>query len=80
VLQLYVIAENDTTGTAERAFIDLHPARLGRCYDAFWDCFAVVGSMTVVATSFADLLARPNEADGDAYRWNNTSALGDAYD
>jgi hypothetical protein len=37
----YVIAEDDTTGTAERTVIDLHTKRLGRCYDAFWDRFAV---------------------------------------
>jgi hypothetical protein len=44
-LHWYVIAEDDTSGTAERAVIDLHPARRGRCYDAFWDTFAVAGSM-----------------------------------
>ena len=52
----YVIAEQDTTGTAERAVIDFHPARLGRCYAAFWDRSAIAGSMAVVATSFTDLL------------------------
>jgi antitoxin YokJ len=75
-----VIAEGDTTGTAERAVIDLHPARLGRCYDAFWDRFAVAGSMAVVATSFTDFLTRVIEAGGAAYWSGQALGMGDAYD
>ena len=76
----YVIAEDDTTGTAQRAVIDLCPARLGRCYDAFWDRFAVPGSMAVVATSFTDLLTRVIQARGAVYWSTQTLAIGDAYD
>jgi len=76
----YVIAEGDTSGTAERAVIDLHPARRGRCYDAFWDSFAVAGSMDVVATSFTDLLTRVVEAGGAAYWSGEALGMGDAYD
>ena len=76
----YVIAETDAAGTAERAVIDLHPARLGRCYDAFWDRFAVAGSSAVVAWSFTDFVARVIDAGGAAYWSSQSLGMGDAYD
>jgi antitoxin YokJ len=76
----YVIAEDDMSGTAERAVIDLHPARQGRCYDAFWDSFAVAGSMGVAATSFTDFLTRVIDAGGAAYWSGQALGMGDAYD
>ena len=76
----YVIAEDDTTSTAERTVIALYPTRLGRCYDAFWDRFAVAGSMPVIAMSFTDLLTRVIDAEGAPYWSSETLQLGDAYD
>ena len=76
----YVIAEDGTAGTAARAVIDFHPARLGRCYDGFWDSFGVAGSMAVIAASFTELLTRILEADGAAYWPAPALDLGDAYD
>ncbi len=53
----YVIAERGPGATDTCIVIDLHPERLGRCYDAFWDSYGIVGSMPVVALTFTRLLA-----------------------
>jgi hypothetical protein len=63
--------------------IDLHPERLGRCYDSHWDTHALVGSSTVIALSFTALLTQLWNAQGaDEWYWEKSSfqALGDAYD
>ena len=75
----YVIARS---GPEEKLSIDLHPARLGRCYDSFWDRHGVAGSSAVVAESFTDLLGRCLAARGARWWWleEDWPGLGDAYD
>ena len=62
--------------------IDLHPDRLGRCYDSFWDCHAVAGACAIVATSFTALLDQLLQAQGRELFWKQPDfiVLGDAYD
>ena len=43
---------------SEHVAIDLHPLRLGRCYDVFHETYDEPESATVVASSFAELLER----------------------
>lgn len=76
----YVIAETDDGATSERVVVDLHPARLGRCYDAFWDRFAVAGSMPVVADSVTAFLGGLLAADGEPYWSDGLPGSRDAYD
>ena len=38
------------------AGVDLHPARAGRYYDAFWDSYGLAGQMPVLAISVAELI------------------------
>lgn len=46
----YVIADSgDESSTAPHIVIDLHPDRVGRCYDAFWQDYGLVGEMPIVA-------------------------------
>ncbi|WP_089247020.1 SMI1/KNR4 family protein [Asanoa hainanensis] len=52
----YVIADGGGATTDEHVVIDLHPARAGRCYLAFWDSYGLVGEMPVVARSIPELL------------------------
>jgi antitoxin YokJ len=61
----YVIAESDEGATAQRITIDLDPTRLGRCYYSFWDSYPSRGSMGIVAFSFAELLGRLLEFEGE---------------
>jgi len=76
----FVIAEDSDASTAERVVIDLNAARLGRCYEAFWDVFGVPGSMPIVARSFTEFLDRLRRADGVAFWSSEELGLGDAYD
>lgn len=77
----YIIAN---LGDGNYLSIDLHPDRLGKCYDSHWDCHGVAGSSTVVANSFTDLLNRllVSKGEGDSWYWNSGDfkPLGDAYD
>lgn len=61
--------------------IDLHPKRLGRCYDSFWDRHGVPGECAIVATSFTELLEGLLRARGKYWFWlaHNFKPLGDAY-
>lgn len=52
----YVIADGGESATAPHVVIDLHPDRLGRCYDTFWDTYGLVGDMPVVAVTVTELL------------------------
>lgn len=53
----HVIADGGReSATDQHVVIDLHPDRLGRCYDAFWDTYGLVGEMPVVALTIAELL------------------------
>jgi len=62
--------------------IDLAPARLGLCYDSFWDRHGVPGECSIVASSFTDLLERLINNNGAEWYWlkENFISLGDAYD
>ncbi len=77
----YVIANGVGSGI-DLISIDLHPARLGRCYDSFWDVHASPGNCAVVAVSFTDLLDRAMRSHADVWWWteNDFEGLGDAYD
>lgn len=71
-------------GSGNYLSIDLHPDRLGKCYDSHWDSHGVVGSSTVVAISFTDLLNRilVSKGEGESWYWysDDFESLGDAYD
>lgn len=69
-------------GGQQYVTIDLHPARLGRCHDSFWDRHAVAGSSPIIAMSFAGLLARMIENAGRYWYWlqEDFVSIGDAYD
>jgi len=75
----YLVARSDQ---GEHVSIDLHPDRLGRCYDSFPEVHAVAGSSAVVAASFTDLFAQLLAARGGRWYWleDDFRSLGDAYD
>lgn len=62
--------------------VDLNRNRLGRCYQTFWDSYAVIGETPIVASSFSDLLERLLENQGDYWYFlrDDFVPLGDAYD
>jgi hypothetical protein len=75
----YIVGQG---GSEEYVTIDLHPARLGRCYDSFWDRHAVAGNSPIIAMSFTELLTRILENAGGYWYWlkEDFEAFGDAYD
>jgi hypothetical protein len=75
----YVVARG---GSGECLSIDLHPDRLGLCYDSFHEVHGVAGSSPVVARSFTELVRRLLAGDGGHWYWLEPgwSPLGDAYD
>ncbi|MCB9857555.1 MAG: SMI1/KNR4 family protein [Phycisphaerales bacterium] len=75
----YIVAR---AGAQETLTIDLFPARLGRCYDSFWDCHGVRGSCPRIASSFTDLLLRLFQGGGEYWYWlqDDFPVIGDAYD
>jgi hypothetical protein len=75
----YTLAKHDGQPVVT---IDLHPERLGRCYDSFWDRHAVVGSSSIIALSFSEWLSRVVQARSNAHYWLFDSFVpyGDAYD
>ncbi|WP_421034254.1 SMI1/KNR4 family protein [Mitsuaria sp. CC2] len=75
----YIVA---TSGADQFVSIDLHPERMGRCYDSYIDRHAVAGSCSVVATSFADFLEKTIAYGGRGLYWLDPQfeSLGDAYD
>ncbi len=82
----FIVAEADESRPVERITMDLDPARLGRCYNSFWDRHAMPGSSKIVARSFTELLTRlidfPGE-DGEPlpyWHGDDFESLGDAYD
>ncbi len=77
----YVVANGVDSGI-DLVSIDLHPDRLGRCYDSFWDVHASPGNCNVVATSFTDLLRRALLSEAESWWWTEDAfeGLGDAYD
>lgn len=74
----YIIGRNDS---GDYLSIDLHPARLGRCYDSSFDRHGVVGESQIIAVSFTDLLLRLFNAGGAYPYWLRSDfvSLGDAY-
>lgn len=77
----YVVA-NGAGSTIDLVSIDLHPDRVGLCYDSFWDVHASPGNCAVVATSFTDLLRRALSSRDESWWWTEEAfeGLGDAYD
>jgi antitoxin YokJ len=61
--------------------IDLHPQRIGRCYDSFWDRHAVAGSCPIIAKSYRELIQRLVCSSGDSWFWLDREFVnyGDAY-
>ena len=62
--------------------LDLHPDRLGRCYDSFHETHGLVGDSPVIATSFTQLLERLVSSSGRRWFWLEPGfeSHGDAYD
>lgn len=62
--------------------IDLDRDRLGHCYDSSHEVHGVVGSCSIVALSFSELLESILDARGGYWFWldDDFSQLGDAYD
>lgn len=75
----YTIAHD---GNGDFLTIDLHPYRLGRCYDSFHETHALIGDSSIIATSFTDLLRRLLANEGRYWYWleRDFVSLGDAYD
>ncbi len=61
--------------------IDLHPAHAGLCYDSFHETFAMPGYVSIVATSFTDLLSRLLRHSEDSSYWlqEDFPRLGEAF-
>lgn len=75
----YVIVDLDESNYLSA---DLNRKRLGRCYQTFWDSYAVIGETPIVASSFSDLLERLLKSQGDYWYFlkEDFISLGDAYD
>lgn len=75
----YLIAKG--RNPTESIVIDLHPERLGRCYDAFHQVYATADSK-VVAHSFTALLEGLLQVRGENLYWeqDDFEDLGCAYD
>lgn len=76
----YIVGEG--VNSSEYVTIDLHPDRLGRCYDSFWDRHGIPGSCPVIAVSFSDLIKRMLQNGGRHWYWLQPyfDSLGDAYE
>jgi hypothetical protein len=75
----YIVAQ---AGPEQRISIDLNDARMGRCYDSFWDIHASPGESTIIALSFIKLVKSIFKSRGGYWFWLDESfkGLGDAYD
>lgn len=81
----YVIARD---GNGDYMSIDLHPRRLGRCYDSFHETHANPGLTAILGFSFSQFLERiiAHIESTRTTNWNwvagglGTMSLGDAYD
>jgi len=62
--------------------IDLAKERSGRCYDSFWESYAMKGYMPIIALSLFDLLINLYNNKGEHWYWLQPTyqRLGDAYD
>lgn len=74
----YIIADDSNS---DYLTLDLAPERLGRCYDSFFDRHGVVGSCSIIARSFTELLERLIENRGRHWYWlrEDFVRIGDAY-
>jgi hypothetical protein len=61
--------------------IDLNPEHSGLCYDAFHETFAMPGYVSVIASSFSDLLRRLLDHKEDSTFWlqEGFKPLGEAF-
>ncbi len=62
--------------------MDLNEKRLGRCYRAYWDTYALEGDMPVIAESFTELLEFLVNNKGGYFPFleDDFSPYGDAFD
>ncbi len=72
----YLIAKTDNN---DYLSIDLSLERNGRCYDSNYEVHGVVGSSTVIALSFSELLSELYNTGGKDIYWKKKN-YGDAYD
>jgi antitoxin YokJ len=75
----FVFAESGPGSTDSLVVVDLHPARAGRYYDAFWDSYGLVGQMPILAVTAAELMRRLLDTQGTRAA-HLGSDHGDAYD
>lgn len=70
-----------TDGNGDYLTIDLHPDRLGRCYDSFRETHGLPGSCPIIARTFTELLSRLIENKGQRWYWLDSefAPIGDAY-
>lgn len=75
----YVIA---TDYNGDYIAIDLSSHKLGWCYDAYHETYALIGDMPIIAKSFTELLVNLYQSNGKVSYWNinNFVSYGDAYD
>jgi hypothetical protein len=75
----YVIGR---TFDSELISIDLHAARLGRCYDSFHEVHGIVGSCEIIAASFSAMLKEFLNDPGNGWYWTSPGwpRLGNAYE
>ena len=75
----FIFADTGEGSAESMVVVDLHPARGGRYYDAFWDSYGVVGQMPVLAFTVADIMWRLLETHGEHVP-QPEPGNGDAYD
>jgi hypothetical protein len=75
----FVFAQSGPGSTDSLVVVDLHPARAGRYYDAFWDSYGLVGQMPILALTAAEVLHRLLDTQG-ARATHLEPFHGDAYD
>jgi hypothetical protein len=75
----YVIGR---TFNSELISIDLHPARLGRCYDSFHEVHGIADSCEIIAASFSAMLTEFLHDPGEGWYWTSPGwpRVGDAYE
>ncbi len=76
----YIVAQEESQD--QYITIDLHPERLGQCYDSFLTIHADPCLSPVIARSFTDLLSRLLAAKGEYLYWEEEDFedMGSAYE
>lgn len=73
----YIIAHD---GDLQWITIDLHPDRIGHCYDSFWDRHAFPGTSDIIAYSFTAFVESIiNMRNSNFWLLPEFKSLGDAY-